>query len=453
MLREHAADDGGDGDMSRKFPKYPTYKDSGVEWLGKVPEHWEVIAIKWLSPVQRGASPRPIDDQKYFDEEGEYAWVRIADISASDGRLVETTQRLSDLGSSLSVKLQPGQLFISIAGTVGKPCITDIKCCIHDGFVYFPSLEIDPMFLFRLFESGSCYGGLGKLGTQLNLNTDTIGSIRIGLPPSNEMDDILRYLDQQTSRLDGLISEQRRLIDLLREKRSALISHAVTKGLDPNVPMKDSGVEWLGMVPEHWEVVPLKCLVTTNDDVLTDKSDPNKEIEYVDIGSVSIEHGIERTEFLVFADAPSRARRLVKDGDIIISTVRTYLKAIAAIHNASPNLVVSTGFAVIRPKECLLSEFAKHGLQANYFMDDVITRSVGVSYPAINTSDMVSIKVATPPLEEQSAIATYLDQQTSRMDSLITEAERSISFMQERRSALITAAVTGKIDVRELVEA
>ena len=154
------------------FPAYPIYKDSGVEWLGAVPEHWTVIALKWLSPVFRGASPRPIDDPIYFDNEGEFGWVRIADVTASpDGYLYETTQKLSALGSSLSVKLDPGELFLSIAGSVGKPCITKIKACIHDGFVYFPWLSIDQRLLYRVFESGLCFGGLGKMGTQLNLNT------------------------------------------------------------------------------------------------------------------------------------------------------------------------------------------------------------------------------------------------------------------------------------------
>jgi len=149
------------------FPRYPEYKPSGVEWLGEVPGHWDVISIKWLSPVRRGASPRPIDDPKYFDDDGEFSWVRIADVSACDGVLTETTQQLSELGSSLSVKIAPGELFVSIAGTVGKPCLSAIKACIHDGFVYFPTLQIDPKFLYRIFEGGTCYGGLGKWGTQL----------------------------------------------------------------------------------------------------------------------------------------------------------------------------------------------------------------------------------------------------------------------------------------------
>lgn len=207
-------------------------KDSGVEWLGEVPFHWSVKAIKWLSPVLRGASPRPIEDPKYFDDDGEYAWVRIADSTASTGMLTETTQRLSALGSSLSVKLEIGQLFVSIAGTVGKPCITAIKACIHDGFVYFPRLQINPKFLFRIFEAGVCYGGLGKMGTQLNLNTDTIGSIRIAVPPPEEMTEVLSFIDRETAKLDTLMTEARTAITLLQERRTALISAAVTGQID-----------------------------------------------------------------------------------------------------------------------------------------------------------------------------------------------------------------------------
>ena len=207
-------------------------KPSGIEWLGDVPSHWKVIPIKWLSPVKRGASPRPIDDPRYFDEEGEYAWVRIADVSACDGVLSETTQRLSPLGSSLSVKILPNELFVSIAGTVGKPCIAAIKACIHDGFVYFPTLKINPWFLYRIFEAGDCYGGLGKWGTQLNLNTDTVGSIRIAIPPADELHQILKFIDDESSRFDTLTAEAQRAIDLLQERRTALISAAVSGQID-----------------------------------------------------------------------------------------------------------------------------------------------------------------------------------------------------------------------------
>ncbi|WP_198389323.1 restriction endonuclease subunit S [Roseovarius faecimaris] len=220
----HAVTKGLDPDVSTK--------DSGVEWLGLVPDHWQVSSIKWLSPVLRGASPRPIQDPKYFDDDGEYAWVRIADVSASNGFLAETPQRLSELGSSLSVKLEPGALFVSIAGSVGKPCITSIRACIHDGFVYFPRLQIPEMWLFRVFEAGICYGGLGKFGTQLNLNTETIGAIKVGMPPSNELREILDFLETALLSVDALISEAEKAIALLQERRSALISAAVTGKID-----------------------------------------------------------------------------------------------------------------------------------------------------------------------------------------------------------------------------
>lgn len=207
-------------------------KDSGIEWLGEIPEHWEVLQIKRLSLVKRGASPRPIDDPKYFDDEGDYSWVRIADVTASDRYLERTTQKLSDLGKSLSVPLKPGELFLSIAGSVGKPIITKIKCCIHDGFVYFPNYINNFEFLYYVFASGQAFFGLGKMGTQLNLNTDTVGSIYIGLPSIKEQELIVKTLDRETSRIDALINKVKESIDKLREYRSSLISAAVTGKID-----------------------------------------------------------------------------------------------------------------------------------------------------------------------------------------------------------------------------
>ncbi|WP_201584824.1 restriction endonuclease subunit S [Psychrobacter sp. HII-4] len=207
-------------------------KDSGVEWLGEVPEHWEVKGIKRLSEIKRGASPRPIADQKYFDDEGEYAWTRIADVSRAGMYLDTTTQRLSDLGAALSVKLEAGELFLSIAGTVGKPCITISKACIHDGFVYFPTLKINNKFLFYIFEAGQAYLGLGKMGTQLNLNTETVGGIEIGLPPKKEIEAIIKYIEDETARFDHLIDKAEQAIQLMQERRTALISAAVTGKID-----------------------------------------------------------------------------------------------------------------------------------------------------------------------------------------------------------------------------
>lgn len=214
----------------------PKMKDSGAAWLGCVPASWKAKAIKWESPVRRGASPRPIDDPIYFDDEGEYAWVRISDVTAAGMYLEYTEQRLSELGSSLSVKLHPGSLFISIAGTVGKPCIANIRCCIHDGFVCFPRWKGDSRFLFYIFASGEPYKGLGKLGTQLNLNTDTVGSIVIGVPCQREQEMIAGYLDVATAEIDAMMATVGVAIDRLVEYRQALITSAVTGKIDVRGP-------------------------------------------------------------------------------------------------------------------------------------------------------------------------------------------------------------------------
>jgi type I restriction enzyme S subunit len=205
---------------------------------------------------------------------------------------------------------------------------------------------------------------------------------------------------------------------------------------------KDSGVEWLGEVPEHWEAKPLKALATMNDDVLPETTEPDYEIDYVDIGSVSLESGIEKTETFVFANAPSRARRKTLDGDVLVSTVRTYLKAICAIKNPAENLVVSTGFAVVRPRIYLHPSFAQYALQSSGFVNEVIARSTGVSYPAINPSELGRIYLSTPPLSEQSIIATFLDRETAKIDALVEEQRRLIELLKEKRHAVISHAVT-----------
>lgn len=205
---------------------------SGIGWLGDVPRHWEVKPIRRIATVRRGASPRPIDDPKYFDDNGEFAWVRISDLTASSRYLEKTQQQLSALGSSLSAKMSPGSLFVSIAGSVGKPIITKIPCCIHDGFVYFERLAVRPEYLYYLFRASQLFRGLGKLGTQLNLNTATIGGIAIPVPPVEEQEEIVAELDSRLAASDRLLHVIRNQIALLQERRQALVAAAVTGQLD-----------------------------------------------------------------------------------------------------------------------------------------------------------------------------------------------------------------------------
>jgi len=194
--------------------------------------------------------------------------------------------------------------------------------------------------------------------------------------------------------------------------------------------------------PAGWSSNRLKYLATYNDEVLAESTDEDQEIDYVEISGVSLSRGIEAVERMTFGQAPSRARRKVRSGDILISTVRTYLRAIAKVDQASPDLIASTGFCVVRPKDDVDSGFIGWAAKSEPFVSEVVARSVGVSYPAINASELVAIEMSLPPLDTQRRIARFLDEKTARIDGLIEKKRALLGRLAEKRQALITRAVT-----------
>ena len=208
---------------------------------------------------------------------------------------------------------------------------------------------------------------------------------------------------------------------------------------------KDSGVRGLGPVPAGWHVRPLKALASCNDEVLPEGTDPEMLIEYVEISGVTEGQGIVETASMSFGAAPSRARRIVRDGDVLISTVRTYLRAIATVSQPPERLIASTGFAVVRPR-AVLPRFLGYMLHCEFFMSEVIARSVGISYPAINASELMALKGPVPSTDEQAAIAAFLDRETAKIDALVEEQMRLIELLKEKRQAVISQAVTKGLD-------
>jgi type I restriction enzyme S subunit len=435
--------------MSAKYKAYPDYQESGEEWLGSVPSHWDVFQIKHLSSVKRGASPRPIDDPKYFDEDGEYVWTRIADVTASDVYLTKAPQKLSDLGSSLSVKLEPESLFLSIAGTVGKPCITGMKACIHDGFVYFPELKIPSKFLFYVFAGEQAYKGLGKFGTQLNLNTDTVGGIKVGCTTNEELEEIVRFLDHETAKIDTLIEKQQQLIKLLKEKRQAVISHAVTKGLNPNAPMRDSGVEWLGEVPEHWTIKRLKHIspkvgvgLVINPSTYT----KDEGVYFIFGGDVKEYHfDLSKTRRILPEDSDNLLPSRLKHRDLV--SIRVGYPGITAVVTEDLEGSNCASVIVIR-RGSYNSDWLCAGMNVWVGRQQVDLVSYGAAQKQFNVSDAIEFIFPVPPESEQDEIAIFVQDSLYRFNTLSEKAEKQIELLQERRTALISAAVTGKIDVR-----
>ena len=437
-----------------KYKPYPEYKDSGIEWLGVIPEHWESIRIRHLSIVKRGASPRPIDDPKYFDDDGEYSWVRIADVTASDRYLTQTTQRMSNLGKSLSVPMKPGDIFLSIAGSVGKPIITKIKCCIHDGFVYFPSYKGDREFLYYIFSSGQPYLGLGKLGTQLNLNTDTVGNIHIGFPPTEEQQAITSFLDRETARIDELIAKKEQLIALLEEKRTAMISHAVTKGLNPDAKMKDSGIEWLGEIPEHWNILSIKYLLQVKDgthdtpDFVVPSDDTYPLLTSKDLFTGSI--NFDEAKHISQQDYVNISKRSDSEyGDVLLPMIGTIGNPVI-VYDKRPFSIKN--IALFKTSKSQIDKryiyyFILSNLCSTQF--DLLTR--GGVQGFVSLFILRNLKLFYMSLDEYRYIADYLDFETAQIDELIKKNYGVIEKLQEYRTALISAAVTGKIDVREQI--
>ena len=284
---------------------------------------------------------------------------------------------------------------------------------------------------------------------RLRLYFDQFGQIPIPFPPIEEQDSIVLFLNWKTAQINKFIRNKRRLIELLKEQKQNIINQAVTRGLDPKVNSKPSGVGWIGDIPEHWEVAPLKHLASINARVLPESTDENYTFKYFDISSVGTGRLTGEPETLRFGQAPSRARRILKKGDTILSTVRTYLKAVYYVSDEVEDWIASTGFAALTPKREMHPPFLGLLIQSDNFINRVIRESIGVAYPAIAETKLGTLYLAYPvSFEEQQEILEHVANASRAIDQAISRAEHEIELMREYRTRLISDVVTGQVDVR-----
>jgi type I restriction enzyme S subunit len=327
-----------------------------------------------------------------------------------------------------------------LAPDLGGPMITSVDVCILK-----PSREHDGRFLVYLLSSPEYLGfmeGQCRGGTRDRVSRSFLGSVRVPVPPLPDQATIAAFLDRETGKIDALVEEQRRLLDLLKEKRQAVISHAVTKGLDPNAKMKPSGVEWMGDVPAHWEVMKCTMLGDLFGSELVDDGAVAEtgEVPYLKVAAVSPDSlEIDQwTWFLPNNEVRTRSGFVVfpKRGAAILSNKVAVVTVAAAL---DPNLM---GWA-IRPPHSL--RFYAYALKAR----GIETLADVSTVPQLNNKHIGPVRFPVPPGDEQRQIAAFLDTQMARFDRLRDAAQRSIDLLNERRSALISAAVTGKIDLRK----
>lgn len=284
------------------------------------------------------------------------------------------------------------------------------------------------------------------------LYSDDFYQIPALLPPVEEQNQIVAYLRAQDAKIARFIRDKRRLIELLNEQKQMLIHRAVTRGLDPNVRLKPSAVESLGNVPEHWVCKPLKHWARINECSLPESTEEDYRFHYVDIGTVKTGRLARDPTVLDFKAAPSRARRILRRGDTIISTVRTYLRAVWTVSHDVSDWVASTGFAVLTPRAGVDPIFLGYVVQGDDFINRVAANSVGIAYPAIPETVLGRFQIALPPtVEEQQTLVRQITQDSAPIDTGIAQATEEIRLMREYRDRLISDVVTGQIDVRSWV--
>lgn len=422
------------------FPRYLDYKDSGVEWLGDVPAHWEVKRLKHNLRLLTEKTDRRDHP------------VALENIEGWTGRFIPTETEFQGEGIAFDTddilfgKLRPylakAYRAESSGEAVGDFHVMRPVAGINSRFAQYQILNRE----FIAIVDGSTFGS-----KMPRASWEFVGGMKVTTPPLPEQTQIAAFLDRETAKIDGLVAEQRRLMELLKEKRKAVISHAVTQGLNPHAPMKPSGIEWLGDVPVHWEVSAIKRYA----DRITDGAHVSPETEngvfhFVstkDVGADSIDfESCLRTSEKSFEYLVNTGCRPLM-GDVLFSKDGTIGRTVVVREDR--DFVVASSLIIIRPTiEILDSDFLNWLCQSLNIANQVECFVKGAGLPRLSIQNLTKVVGCFPPLAEQKTIAVFLDTEAAKFNTLTAEAQRAIDLLQERRTALISAAVTGQIDVR-----
>ena len=429
--------------LTGKYQPYPEYKDSGVEWLGDVPEHWVLSRVKDVAVVFGGY---PFDSQRFSPDVG-VPLIRIRDINTEltavyfDGdvpqeAIVENNDVLIGMDGEFNVARWKG----------GKAALNQRVACVRTD-----SDELTTLLFYTLPFSLKVVNDLTYYTTVKHLSLEDIKKTIFALPQGEELSNIVAFLDYETARIDRLIAQQQRLIELLKEKRQAVISHAVTKGLNPDAPMKDSGVEWLGQVPEHWDVclIKFKCDGVTDGAHISPVTEGGQElfvsIKDIEDGKIDFDNAL--------LTSPDSYQYLVKTGcqpfagDILFSKDGTIGQT--AVTPEGISFVVASSLIIIRPnRDVVRPSYLNFLLQSCAVKEQVESFVKGAALRRLSIQNLLKVFGAFPDVYEQDAISRYLGAVLANYSELESKAREAISLMQERRTALISAAVTGKIDLR-----
>ena len=422
--------------------KYDEYKDSGVAWIGEVPKHWEVIKLKFKYHFQTGATPNTGKKENF---EGELKWANISDLNGSV--VYDTTKHINkEAASKCSMNISPkGSLMYSFKLSVGTVAFCGEDMYTNEAIASFIPQKNDLKYLFYCAPIFIIHNANRNIYNAPLLNQELIKNALICLPSLNEQTAIATYLDTHCAKIDNLISIQQKRIALLQELKQSVITHAVTKGLNPNVEMKQSGVEWIGDVPKHWEVMPLKFTGTFGNGLTYSPKD------VVDNGILVLRSSNIQNSSLSFEDNVyvSKVSRdlLVKKGDIIICSRNGSAALVGKSAFVDKELNATFGAFMMRYIPNIEKKYGFYlfqtaiGQYKGYFSTTTINQ--------LTKTTIDEIKVPLAMAEEQAAIASYLDHKCATIDTSISNAQHQIELLQEYKQSLITEVVTGKRKVTD----
>ena len=427
-----------------QYPAYNDYKETGINWLGKVPSHWEVRKLKLIAKVVTGNTP-PKSDSDNYDMEG-YLWIKPDNLDALKP-ITTTKEYLTEAGSKKANLIPPLSVLVCCIGSVGKFGYSDEYVTTNQQInsVVF-DVEINSRFgIYLIASSESEHIRFSNITVVAILNSNNQSQIKFAFPDINEQQKISDFLDYKTQQIDQLIEKKKTLIEKLNEQRIAAITQAVTKGLNKNAKMKPSGVDWLGDVPGHWDVMQFKdrCRVVSG------QVDPT-EPEYEDLPLIAPDHIEKGSGRLLGIESANEqgaisGKYYFTKGDLLYSKIRPELNKLCI---APSDGLCSADMYAIRTEKGYLVEFLFYLMLSKYFHQYAILESMRVAMPKINRDALGQFKILVPPVSEQVKIIEEIRVVLEKIRNNIDISTRSIWILEEYRTALITNAVTGKIDVR-----
>lgn len=434
--------------------RYDSYKDSGVEWIGEVPEHWEIRPLKHLSKITLGKMLTPEDKggytlKPYLRSQN----IQINQVDISDIKKMWFSE--NELGK---YRLKKGDILVNEGGDIGRTCIwnSEIDECYIQNSVNRVQMVLGDnhyyLYHFYLHHQLRYFDSIVNRVSIPHLTKEKLENVLFVAPLLAEQIQIAKYLDQKTTQIDKLIADKQKLIALLNEERTTMINQAVTKGLNPNVPMKDSGVEWLGEIPKPWKIGKLKifCELITDGSHFSPLSleSGKRYISVKDVKENTIDFEnckyISEDDFLILERNGCRP----KENDILLTKDGTIGRA--SIVQEDNDFVILSSLAIIRAKLKFIKPlYLKHFLVSQINIEQMLSSLQGSALTRITLSIINNLYIIVPQINEQEKILDYIKKHSDNNDKLVLKVQQEIELLKEYKTALISEAVTGKIDVQD----